>query len=170
MTLVLRHGPREPELPLGRFLIGRADGCQLPLDDPLVSRHHAAIDVTADGATLVDLESRNGVRLNGTRIGPPHRLSAGDKIGIGSAELLLVEQGDNAAQTLVQIPTQRMTAFGLIGTLTDKALGLGRGEEAERLIGPALEELLEGVEKGFTIEATSSPSGVTHVTFTRVGL
>jgi len=159
MTLVLRHGPRELELPLGRFLIGRADDCQLPLDDPLVSRHHAAIDVTADGAKLVDLESRNGVRLNGTRIGPPHRLSVGDKIGIGSAELVLVEQGDSAAQTLVQVPTERMTAFGLIGTLTDKALGLGRGEEAERLIGPALEELLEGVERGRRYEVATVERG-----------
>ena len=26
---------------------------------------------------------------------------------------------------------------------------------------------LEGVEQGYEIEATSSPSGVTHVTFTR---
>lgn len=159
MTLVLRLGPRELELPPGRFLIGRAENCQLPLDDPLVSRHHAAIDVTPDGATLVDLESRNGVRLNGTRIGPPHRLSAGDKISIGGVELVLAEQGDNAAQTLVQIPTERMTAFGLIGTLTDKALGLGRGDEAERLIGPALEELLEGVEKGRRYEVATVERG-----------
>jgi dihydrofolate reductase len=28
---------------------------------------------------------------------------------------------------------------------------------------------LEGLEKGYEIEATSSPSGVTHVTFTRTG-
>ena len=29
---------------------------------------------------------------------------------------------------------------------------------------------LEGIEKDFEIEATSSPSGVTHVTFTRTGV
>jgi hypothetical protein len=28
---------------------------------------------------------------------------------------------------------------------------------------------LEGLEKDYQVEATSSPSGVTHVTFTRVG-
>jgi len=148
MRLVLRHGPRELELVPGRFLVGRAESCQLPLDDPLVSRHHAAIDVTAGGATLRDLESRNGVRLNGRRITGPEQLSLGDKIGIGSAELVFGEQTDKAAQTLVQIPTQRMTAFGLLGSLADKAIGLGRGEEAERLLGPQLEELLDGLEKG----------------------
>ena len=29
---------------------------------------------------------------------------------------------------------------------------------------------LDGLEKDYEIEATSSPSGVTHVTFTRAGL
>jgi hypothetical protein len=29
---------------------------------------------------------------------------------------------------------------------------------------------LEGLEKDYEIEATSAPSGVTHVTFTRVGV
>jgi dihydrofolate reductase len=29
---------------------------------------------------------------------------------------------------------------------------------------------LEGLEKDYAIEATSSPSGVTHVTFTRAGI
>jgi hypothetical protein len=52
-----------------------------------------------------------------------------------------------------------MTAFGLIGTLTDKALGLGRGEEAERLIGPQLEELLEGVEQGRRYEVATVERG-----------
>jgi len=157
--LVLRHGPRELELPSGRFLIGRAESCQLPLDDPLVSRHHAAIDVTAGGATLRDLESRNGVRLNGIRISAPERLSPGDKIGIGGVDLIFGEQSDKAAQTLVQIPTQRMAAFGLLGSLADKALGLGRGEEAERLLGPQIEELLEGVERGRRYEVATVERG-----------
>jgi hypothetical protein len=29
---------------------------------------------------------------------------------------------------------------------------------------------LEGLEKDYDVEAVSSPSGVTHVTFTRVGV
>jgi hypothetical protein len=29
---------------------------------------------------------------------------------------------------------------------------------------------LEGLEKDYQVEATSSPSGVTHVTFTRAGV
>ncbi len=148
MKFVVRHGPRELDLPSGRFLIGRSDSCQLPLDDPLVSRHHAAIDVTSEGATLRDLQSRNGVRLNGVRLGAPQALSENDKIGIGSAELVFARRTETSIQTLVQAPPQRMGAFGLMGTLADKALALGRGEEAERLLGPQLEELLREVEAG----------------------
>jgi dihydrofolate reductase len=36
--------------------------------------------------------------------------------------------------------------------------------------GVRLWEGLEGLEKDYQVEATSSPSGVTHVTFTRVGV
>ena len=35
--------------------------------------------------------------------------------------------------------------------------------------GVRLWERLEGLEKDYQIEATSSPSGVTHVTFNRAG-
>jgi hypothetical protein len=146
MKFVLRQGSREIELEPGRFLIGRADTAALVVDDPQVSRHHAAVDVTEQGAVLRDLDSRNGVRLNGTRVTGPASLALGDKIGIGSAELVFGQRSDAAAQTLVQIPTQRMAAFGLLGMLADKALGLGRGEEAEKLLGPQIEELLREVE------------------------
>src|SRR5689334_689836 len=111
MSYVLRWGPRELELRPGRFLIGRAENTQLPLDDPLVSRHHAAIDVREGVATLTDLESRNGVKVNGVRLTAPRALALGDKIAIGSAELVFGERSDAAAQTLVQAPTLRMAAF-----------------------------------------------------------
>ncbi|HEX5098524.1 MAG TPA: FHA domain-containing protein [Polyangiaceae bacterium] len=159
MPFVLRYGPRLIELLPGRFLMGRAEDCQLPLDDPLVSRNHAAIDVTREGAVLRDLESRNGVRVNGTRVSGPQHLSLGDKIGIGGAELVFGETSDKSAQTLVQVPTQRYTGFGLLGALADKALGLGRGEEAEKLLGPQLEDLLQGVEAGRRYEVTTVERG-----------
>jgi hypothetical protein len=156
MSFVLRFGPREIELPVGRFLIGRAETTQLLLDDPLVSRHHAAIDVTQTAATLSDLESRNGVRVNGVRITAPHALAIGDRVSIGSTELVLaLRGGDLAAQTLVQAPTQRMQAFGLFGMLAEKALAMGRGDEAERLLAPQIEQLLADVVGGKKHEVAS---------------
>lgn len=152
MSFVLRFGPRELELKPGRFLIGRSESTQLALDDPLVSRHHAAIDLSGDIATLSDLESRNGVRVNGARITAPRALALGDKITIGSAELVFGERVEAAAQTLVQAPTLRMAAFGLFGMLADKALALGRADEAERLLAPQIEQLLKDVEAGKKVD------------------
>ncbi|HEY3496770.1 MAG TPA: FHA domain-containing protein, partial [Polyangiaceae bacterium] len=68
MKFLLRSGPREFELPVGRFLIGRSETCELPLDDPLVSRQHVALVVDESGVTLEDLGSRNGVKLNGSLV------------------------------------------------------------------------------------------------------
>jgi hypothetical protein len=156
MSFVLRWGPREIDLPLGRFLIGRAESAQLALDDPLVSRHHAAIDVTGTAATLTDLDSRNGVRVNGVKLTQAYALAVGDKISIGTTDLLFaLSGGDLAAQTLVQAPTMRMQAFGLFGMLADKALAMGRGDEAERLLGPQIEQLLADAARGKKVDAST---------------
>jgi hypothetical protein len=46
---------------------------------------------------------------------------------------------------LVQQPTERGNGFGLLGALAEKALGLGRGDDAERLVAQQLEHLLAEV-------------------------
>jgi predicted component of type VI protein secretion system len=148
MKFVLQIGPREIDLPVGRFLIGRAENTQLPLDDPLVSRHHAAIDVTHESASVVDLQSRNGVRVNGQKLEGTRRLALGDRVAIGSTEVVFALRSEPATQTLVQSPTLRIPAFGLLGMLADKALALGRGEEAERILSPQIDHLLSQVEEG----------------------
>jgi pSer/pThr/pTyr-binding forkhead associated (FHA) protein len=140
MRYVLRYNQQELELAVGEFLIGRASSCQLSLDDPLVSRNHASLTVTEEGVTIEDLGSRNGVKVNGERLTTSRRLMNGDVIVIGSQELKFTAKRDVPTDTLVQAPTQRSASFGLMGVLADKALALGRGEEAERLLGPLLEQ------------------------------
>lgn len=148
MKYVLRYNQQELELPVGEFLIGRAATCQLSLDDPLVSRNHAALMVTDDGVTLEDLGSRNGVKVNGQRISGSRKLLNGDVITIGSQELRYAARREVPSDTLVQASTQRVPTFGLMGILADKALALGKGEEAERLIAPLLQQYLGDLEGG----------------------
>lgn len=51
------------------YVIGSADECDIRLDDPFVSPRHAEITVGSDGGYRVrDLDSRNGVFLNGVRV------------------------------------------------------------------------------------------------------
>ena len=144
---VLRLGPREYELPGGRYLIGRSESCQLALDDPLVSRQHAALIVSDEGVVLEDLGSRNGVKVNGTRAEGSRRLELGDRLAIGGSEFVFGElKHEPGMATLVQVPTMRLPAFGLIGALAEKALALGRTDEAEKLIGPQLDQLATEAE------------------------
>jgi hypothetical protein len=153
MKFALRHGPREIPLPLGRFVIGRAVTCELPLDDPLVSRQHAALDVMHDGVTAQDLGSRNGIRINGERIEKPKRLAPGDVLLVGNNSFTLALGREAMTDTIEQASTQRLPAFGLIGILGEKALALGRGDEAERLLGPQIDLLLEEAADGRRVDA-----------------
>ena len=51
-----------------RTLIGRSEHNDVCLPSPYLSRHHAVIVGTPEGYYLVDLNSSNGVLLNGQRI------------------------------------------------------------------------------------------------------
>jgi ABC transport system ATP-binding/permease protein len=64
-------------------VIGRTPGNTLVLDDLLVSRRHAALTSTAEGAELRDLGSGNGTFVNGRRI-DRCLLRPGDLVGIGT--------------------------------------------------------------------------------------
>jgi len=69
--------------------IGRSRDCDIVLQDAGVSRRHAELRPReAEGWTIEDLGSTNGVRVNGRAIAGQHELSAGDRIGVGSTELL----------------------------------------------------------------------------------
>ena len=68
----------------GEHVLGRGADCSVCLDDPLASRRHAVILVAADGVTIRDLDSRNGVLINGEEIDRSHTLAEGDLITLGS--------------------------------------------------------------------------------------
>ena len=151
MRHTLRYNQQDIELPDGEFVIGRAATCQLALDDPLVSRNHATLIVTSEAVILGDLGSRNGVRVNGERIEGKHKLAHGDQIGIGSQELVLMSRREIAADTLIQAPTERVATFGLLGILADKALAMGRGDEAEKLLFEQMDQLLADAQRGVNV-------------------
>jgi hypothetical protein len=58
------------------------------IEDPLVSRHHARIVLEGDRAVVYDLNSRNGVKVNGQPIKDPTELTDGDRLRIGTQELV----------------------------------------------------------------------------------
>jgi hypothetical protein len=68
--------------------IGRSRDCEIVLEDSGVSRRHAELRPTASGWTIEDLGSTNGVRVNGLAVHGAHELSSGDRIEMGSTEML----------------------------------------------------------------------------------
>jgi pSer/pThr/pTyr-binding forkhead associated (FHA) protein len=145
---VLRYKHHDIELSEGKFVIGRAASCQLSLDDPLVSRHHAQLTVENDQVTVEDMGSRNGVKVNGELISVRYTVKDKDQILIGGQELKYLARKENMGDTLIQPATQRVPTFGLLGILADKALALGKPDEAERLLTELLDQVLGDLEAG----------------------
>lgn len=68
--------------------IGRMEGNDVLLGDPLVSRHHAVIRWSASGYELEDLGAANGTFVQGQRIAARVPLVPGQVIRIGNVELV----------------------------------------------------------------------------------
>lgn len=71
-----------------RTRIGRAPGCDIQVDSSSVSRHHALILVGMREVIVEDLNSTNGVFVNGRKVARD-LLSDGDQLTIGEAQFRL---------------------------------------------------------------------------------
>ena len=69
------------------LLVGRADKCQLVLQDTYVSQVHARIFPRGEGVVVEDLGSTNGTYLNRRRITSATELQRGDQVKIGKTVL-----------------------------------------------------------------------------------
>jgi pSer/pThr/pTyr-binding forkhead associated (FHA) protein len=74
-----------------RIVIGRAEKTDLPLPEPSVSQHHAAIQREGVDYVLVDLGSVNGTFVGGVRLttGAPRIVRNGDRVRVGRVWLEL---------------------------------------------------------------------------------
>jgi pSer/pThr/pTyr-binding forkhead associated (FHA) protein len=87
-----------PEPP-GRLVIGRGEEADLVLTDRDVSRAHFVIERDADGATAKDLESKNGLEVNGRRL-RERRLRHGDGLRLGSTLIVYQDPAEEALRGL----------------------------------------------------------------------
>jgi hypothetical protein len=81
--VVLEGHLRGTNFPLGvRSVLGRAIGNEIQLVHDGISRRHCQVTVREDGATVEDLGSTNGTKLNGVRV-TTAPLYHGDKLEVG---------------------------------------------------------------------------------------
>jgi len=97
------------ELPSGRThvidlpcMIGRRDGADLAVSDPAVSHEHALIEEINEQLWIQDLNSVNGVVVNGGKIKDRAMLHWGNRIQLGQTEFLVSREKENVSeQTIV---------------------------------------------------------------------
>jgi pSer/pThr/pTyr-binding forkhead associated (FHA) protein len=174
------------ELRSGAVVVGRSSACHVVLDDGLVSRRHAQFMVSGKLVMVEDFGSVNGVFVNGERISGQKALRDQDRVQIGKQDFVVrsatkVVQVDAperfSAETLhgrQSVPqelvdpekrdelTRRTDALDLLCGVAEKVLVLGRGEEAEKLLGTALGNLLKSAQGGGVIAPASAARAASY--------
>jgi FHA domain len=172
------------ELRNGSVVVGRSSACHIVLDDGLVSRRHAQFVVNGKVAIVEDLGSVNGVYLNGERISGQRALRDADRVQIGKQDFVL-----RSATKVVELPkerfsaetlhgqklspeveaertreelTRRTDALDLLCGVADKVLALGRGDEAEKLLGTALGNMLKQAQGGGMLAPASAARAASY--------
>jgi diguanylate cyclase (GGDEF)-like protein len=79
------------------LLMGRDLKCDICIDDPSVSRHHARFQPDGDGFCVIDLQSTNGTSVNKVPISQ-HKLKDGDDLRVGNCIYRFLASGNVEAQ------------------------------------------------------------------------
>lgn len=71
----------------GSIMIGRADICDICIDDNQMSRQHFALEEKDNYVVITDLETLNGTFVNSFKLSYPQKLKDGDEIIAGSCRI-----------------------------------------------------------------------------------
>ena len=172
-------------VPLVRDLItvGRQDGNTVRLTERNVSRHHARFVRDEKGYRIEDLDSYNGVTVNGVRIDKAAELSDGDRVGVGDYVLAFRAEASTGTSTRALSarapapssgfgapPPARLVmlsppAPGAEFSITKPAVSIGRLEELDlcishRSISREHARIMQKSGGGLEIEDLRSANGV----------
>src|SRR4029079_12860603 len=111
--LVLDDGRAERELVVrDRLTVGRDPSCDVSDADPRLSRRHAEFQLTPKGIVVRDLDSRNGVRVNGRTVRET-LLSPGDLVEVAHLSIRFLDDGKSDAVTQSMSGIQARPADGV---------------------------------------------------------
>ncbi len=139
MAKLLVHesaGVREFEIVDDEVRMGRELDNTLRLPDPSISRHHCVLRKVGEGYEIQDLQSSNGVLVNGNRV-QTAPLRNGDRITLGQIQLTFEDPRPEPAPTVAisreDVPapplgTVRMSAAELAAIHTGNGAPVGGGQ------------------------------------------
>lgn len=127
-----RRKERSYELERREMVIGRGDGADIRVDNPLVSRTHATVSFERGAWRVTDLKSPNGLYVNGEQV-QGKALQVGDRIELGQHVLIFA----GAAETAWDVDT-----------VGDKRLTDQAGDEPTTILPPEeIQSIQRRVEK-----------------------
>lgn len=159
-TLIIedKHGSVADEYTFeeGEFIVGRSQSADIILPSDNVSRRHARL-YTVDGRCYVeDLNSANGVFVNGRRIHEVYQIQGTVQLKVGDF-YLHIEGGDaagGAEQVYAELTGQNLSFHGQVFRLTRNVTLVGRGKDCSlTLIDPSISRIHAKltVDRGGTI-------------------
>jgi DNA-binding NtrC family response regulator len=101
----------------GRVLVGTGPLCELRLGDPTVSRRHASVELTEQGALVTDLGSTNGSFLGGGRIVSAY-LPPGVPLRVGSTVIAIRDAASEPAKM------RRAAALGRMASCSPRMMNV----------------------------------------------
>jgi serine/threonine protein kinase len=110
-----------------KVAVGRSSQCEVPLNDPKISRKHCEIDVHDTGCAVRDLKSANGTRVNGIQI-EGGALEDGDRVRVGDSALecaiaaSLASSEDDTVET--ELPPQSLAGYKFLEKVGEGSYGV----------------------------------------------
>jgi hypothetical protein len=155
--------------------IGRAVDNDIVVNDPAVSRAHARVQISADGAQIQDLGSAGGVEKMGFRLGArPEPLVSGDEFKIGGTilryELLLKKSAARRPKPEEEAKAKKISLpqpSALVGAVTKSLARLGLRTPASQVIALAVVAALLVVafwpaKPGLPPQASGQPTAINY--------
>ena len=105
-----------------KFLIGRADDCQLRPRSDVISRYHCVILVEETFLAVRDFGSKNGTYVNDEQIMGEQELRGGDRLRVGQLEFDVVFSGRSGESGSPQVEG-----------IPDGAVRAGEGDAANQI-------------------------------------
>jgi DNA-binding NtrC family response regulator/pSer/pThr/pTyr-binding forkhead associated (FHA) protein len=138
----------------GELVIGRGDEADVRLADPSVSRRHARVTFVDGDATVADLGSQNGTRVNEELVVGARPLLSGDVVTIGEASIVVrTASRPRPGGTIVDLARFRRRAeeelersVRLLDPVTIVALALGARGAPDPEIAAALGAALSPID------------------------